>query len=250
MLLVEFVGSLDAPIAPAALRMAMKQRHGWKPAATNLTLQQALDAGRLFRDWPRKAVWHRSAAAQSAEALLAAARRQALPESKLARAAGLKGGKAMKALVATLLSQQALRLAGKLLYAPDAPHGLIAATLEPKLGELAAFGISREQIAAYFGATSGATPKPAESTLAQRILDAVTRLQPGPSVPVTVHEIRAVLGDAAKEAFDLAVMDLARRQKIRLVRHDHGSGLPEDQRRQLVQDGNSYYGAMTVREAV
>ena len=129
---------------------------------------------------------------------------------------------------------------------------------------LAAAGVDRAQTlqalwarlvqACGVGGTDRRPPQPAPVDIAERILAALVDVDPeairGALVPVRQVRRHPQLQGISKEAFDEAMLSLARQRKISLHRHDFPAQLDPEQRRQLVEDedGNLYIGAALLED--
>jgi hypothetical protein len=89
---------------------------------------------------------------------------------------------------------------------------------------------------------------PKEPSAAEAILDAMQRLEPAGSAPVSVHKLRASLPGIGKPAFDAAALALWSGQRVFLSRHDYSQSLSPEERNLLIDslDGN-YYVAIRLR---
>lgn len=147
---------------------------------------------------------------------------------------------------------------------PGFPVKLIASAIqqlvrEQALRKYAGFGRDKELLgragypAAYAAAGQAAIQAIHEKLAAvasheATILEAMTRIEPAGTAPVSVRELRAGLPQLDKEAFDSSALKLRAQQKVFLSQHDFPQGLSPGDRNSLIdgQDG-SYYVAITRR---
>ncbi len=84
--------------------------------------------------------------------------------------------------------------------------------------------------------------------LESAMLEAMGRIEPSRTAPVSIGELRAAVPQASKRAFDEAALNLRVRKRAFLSRHDFPQSLPPDEREALIdgRDG-TYYVAITAR---
>lgn len=245
----DIVAYLAAAAAPVAIKKIPKSLR-----PTQALLDDAVRAGRAWA-WPklRGAVryWHSDPDAAIRNEALAAVAERAMTKAELvktvARRAHSCGTKAADTAVKALIREGALAAAKTvgptaLLYDPRRAQALAEASLAIVRERLRKLDIDAACVA------PAAVLQPA-APLADQILEAVARLQPGPMIPVTAPALRAALPAVSKAEFDACVLSLADGQKLFLTLHDHGWALPETEREQLVWDGGTkLYVAVTPRD--
>ncbi len=86
------------------------------------------------------------------------------------------------------------------------------------------------------------------SSVGTAILNAMARIEPSHTAPVSLLELRAALPHVTKQALDQAALALRRERRIFLSQHDFPQGLSPEDRASLIdgQDG-AFYVAITLR---
>ena len=238
----QIVQEADAPIPIKAL--AKRAKLSTDELAPFLNTE--LERGTIHR-WPelrrQRRFWHRSPDDVLRDSILRIAGELAMPAAALAKQVRkiMPGfpAKLIASSIQQLTRERALqKLPGfgrdkELLGRTGCPGAYAAA------GEAAIRGI-REKLAA---AGSASVPD-----LETTILQAMARIEPASTAPVSVRELRAALPQIDKPSLDGAALKLRAEQKVYLSRHDFPQGLSGNDRNGLIdgQDG-SYYVAITRR---
>ncbi len=240
---------LAAAMAPAPVRKLLKDLR-----VTADAVDEAVRSGQAFV-WPKQRgavrYWRVDPEALVRKEALDAVAARALTKPELVKAVGTRsygaGSKTIQAAVAALVREGALGVAKPvgataLLYDPRRPQALVDRSIDMVRERLRKLGIDAA------ASEPAHTPAP-ETPLAERILEAVGRLQPAPLVPVTAQALRAALAGVSQTEFDACVITLADQRKLYLTTHDHGWALPEAERETLVWDGGAkLYVAVTLRD--
>ncbi len=88
--------------------------------------------------------------------------------------------------------------------------------------------------------------------LHEQILKKVIEIEPAAKqeVLVSIPDLRRAL-DLPKDLFDKAIIDLEQKEKIFLHRHVYPARMTDEEREQMVTDGNSkYYLGIVLREFI
>jgi hypothetical protein len=221
-------------------------------------LERAAGAGHLFR-WPdyrrSQYFWYNSPEHKAREAILAAAAVRALSKLDLSKAAAksLQGfpAKRLETVVASLVAERQLQavpgFAGrsKLLIPTGGEEAYFTAArafVEDKI-RLAGF-----DPAGFFKESERDKPVEAHVDATALLLAAVRSLEPVKSVPVSTLRLRSHLPQLAKRDFDLAALELRRRQEVFLSLHADPHNLSLEDKSLLIdgQDG-TYYVAIAIR---
>lgn len=246
--IAELLKDAPEPVAGKKLKDDLRARERWKPKEVTAFLKQAVAEGAVYA-WPKSRFWARNPADVARSAALDLSAEAAMPKKELIAQTGARSfgsGKAATGAVAALLGSGALKkakLVGKteLIYRAGDLRGLVTASYGALARELRKLGLVE--------APEVTPPVEPGAALADRILEAVKRLQPGPAVPVTVQALRSAMPGVGKTEFDRAVIQLADRLVVYLTSHDHGWALAEAEREQLVFDGGQkLYVAVTLRD--
>jgi|ERR1051326_8327151 hypothetical protein len=250
---VEELREATAPVSLKALqkRLAVKRITPEVVAASLTTFVQ----NRTAYAWPkfRSVVryWHQEPNSYVQVRILEVASSAALPKDELVKRVAKIGQGCGKTLVrdnvAALVREEKIvkaRTVGQsqLFYAADATEALIRSSLELLKSRLLESGVSEENLRRInLGAESPAcvSAPAAYVGTGTRILEALRDLQSSPGAAVTARALRARLIGVDKAEFDRAVIQLAEEQRVYVVRHDHGWGLPEAERGDLIHDGGT-----------
>ena len=82
---------------------------------------------------------------------------------------------------------------------------------------------------------------------AELLWQALCKLEPLGSAPISVCELRPAMPQLAHDDFDRAALHLRNQQCVFLNRHDFPHSLPEQIRQQLLREGDHYYVAISIR---
>lgn len=209
-------------------------------------LNAELERGSIHR-WPelrrQRRFWHRSPDDVLRDTILKHAAEVAMPAPALSK----QVRKAMPGFPAKLIVSAIQQL-----------------VREQALGKYPGFGRDKELLgrtgcpAAYAAAGQAAIQAIHEKLAAAgsfsipdleaTIFQAMSRLEPASTAPVSVRELRAALPHLDKANLDQAALKLRAQQKVYLSRHDFPQGMSPEDRNGLIdgQDG-SYYVAITRR---
>ena len=248
--------------APGPLTMAALRKALTKPFQKQGVLQEAVSAlvaeGRLHL-WAGTAksqkYWVHEPSAFMRGKILDALRDEPQSASEIAKKLRTWGltGKALQALLKELVGERQAYLhpplTGSVLrwaLRPPAPQKLLKKTLKTFKDEsstLAKRGFPREQVdqAAHrlFGETDAPTPTDdGLGEIPRRLLDIMRLASTGGAIPL--RELRR-LTFISKPEFDAAILALRDAGHIHLHDHDHPAGITEDERYDLVTDGQKNF---------
>jgi hypothetical protein len=233
-----------------------------KPELLRAVLDLALSAGQVHR-WPDRGAsqyfWHVAPEEKAREAILMAAGAQALSKPALSKLAA-KGGKLpgfsakrVESVVSALIAEKQLQAVpafsgnSKLLVRAGDPEAYFAAArsfMEKRI-RLAGF-----DPAGLFTENSSPQDKLTDTQVdaAALILEAIRSLEPVMGVPVSTLRLRDRLPRLSKHEFDLAALELRRKQQVFLSQHADPYNVSEQDRDLLIdgQDG-TYYVAIAIR---
>lgn len=236
--------------APVTLKDLQKQTRIGADELARLLSAEA-ERGRIHR-WPemrrQQRFWHSSPDQVLRERVLEAASECALPPPALAKQVKklMPPGHPAK-LIASAIQQlirenQLHKYPGfakeKLLFGregcPDAYAIAARRAIQAIMDKLTAEGVRFE--------------KAPVQDLEIALLEAIARMEPSRTAPVSIGELRSAFPQTSKRAFDEAALNLRARQRAFLSRHDFPQSLPPDERDALIdgRDG-TYYVAITAR---
>jgi hypothetical protein len=223
-------------------------------------LESAISEKSIFR-WPdyrgSQYFWHVSPEEKAREAILEAAATQALSKSALGKAAAKKIAgfpqTRMESEVSALLSDKRLQ---------QVPAFASNAKLLVRAGDGQAYFNAARAFVAMKIEKAGFDPKPfftedsspqSEPALphrdaVERILEAILALEPQPGVPVSTLRLRNHLRDLSKQEFDMAALELRKKQEVFLSQHADPYNISQEDKDLLIdgQDG-TYYVAIAIR---
>ncbi|MGD1094732.1 MAG: hypothetical protein ABSB35_22405 [Bryobacteraceae bacterium] len=223
-------------------------------------LELAVGTGEVHR-WPdyrrSQYFWHVPPEQAAREAVLAAASAQALPKTDLSRLAAKKlpgfPVKRVENVVSALIAEKQLLAVepfakkSKLLVRPgeyEAYFNAARSFVEAKI-RLAGF-----DPAAFFTGNSSPHDKitSAQVDAAALVLEAVRSLEPVKGVPVSTLRLRNHLRNLTKHEFDMAALELRKKQAVFLSVHDDPHNISQEAKDLLIdgQDG-TYYVAVAIR---
>jgi hypothetical protein len=245
------------PITFEGLKKLVKAKKG-EPFRAEI--DSAVGEKQIYR-WPdyrgSQYFWHLSPEEKVPEAILGAAASKALSKSELCKAAGKKLPgfplKQVEAEVSALVADKRLQ---------QVPAFTSNAKLLVRAGDgQAYFNAARSFIekkvrsagfdpGAFLTGDSSPQSKPAlpQVDAAARILEAVLSLESQPGVPVSTSRLRKHLGDLPKHEFDMAALELRRKQEVLLSQHADPYNISQEEKDLLIdgQDG-TYYVAIAIR---
>ncbi len=82
---------------------------------------------------------------------------------------------------------------------------------------------------------------------AELMLETMRELEPSPTAPVSIRELRAALPGIGHDEFDRVALRLRNERRVFLSRHDFPQGERPEAKPRMVWDGESYFVAITLR---
>jgi hypothetical protein len=89
--------------------------------------------------------------------------------------------------------------------------------------------------------------KQAEQSTADLMLETILKIEPLPTVPVSIAELRKALPNVDAGEFDRVALALRNERRVFLSRHDFPQAERPETRRLLVREGDRYYVAISIR---
>ncbi|CAN5917114.1 hypothetical protein BH23PLA1_BH23PLA1_11860 [soil metagenome] len=131
---------------------------------------------------------------------------------------------------------------------PPDPRQYFKEPIEKIVRQLSGVGVTREQmfqaVAEILG-ISPPPPSPPEPDLEERVLEQMNVIQPAAAngALVSIRDLRRSLASqiSDKETFERAIWRLVERGKAAVQRHDHPENLTDQERAELVTDGQGNY---------
>ncbi len=242
------------PVTFKALAKSLKAEEG----ALRAVFEAAVGAGQVHR-WPdyrrSQYFWHVAPEEKAREVILTAAGIQAFSKADLSKAAAKKlpgfPAKRVESVVSGLLAEGQLQAvpgfsgSTKLLVRAgeqNAYFNSARAFLEKKIRS-AGF-----DPAGFFVEKSSTHDKLVNTDAAALIIEAVRGLEPVKGVPVSTLRLRNHLPNVSKAEFDMAALELSKKQQVSLSKHADPYNLTKEEKEPLIdgQDG-TYYVAIAIR---
>ena len=236
--------------APVTLKTLQKQtRIGLDELARLLAAEG--ERGTIHR-WPetrrQQRFWHRSPDEVVREQVLQAASECALPPPALAKQVKKRMPPGHPAKLVSAAIQQLIRESQLHKYPGFGKEKLLLGREGcPAAYAMAARG-AMQAIMDKLSAEGVHFEAPPAQDLQSVMLEAMARIEPARTAPVSISELRAAFPQADKRTFDEAALNLRAQQRAFLSRHDFPQSLPPEERDALIdgRDG-TYYVAITAR---
>ncbi|HWF46360.1 MAG TPA: hypothetical protein VG168_05100 [Bryobacteraceae bacterium] len=223
-------------------------------------LESAISEKSIYR-WPDRGrsqyFWHVSPEERAREAILEAAASQALSKPDLSKAAAKKlpgfPQKRMDNEVSALLSDKQLQQVPA--FASNTKLLVRTGDGQAYFNAARAFVATKIEKAGFDPTTfltGNASPQSKaalpEPDAVARILEAILALEPQPGVPVSTLRLRNHLRDLSKQEFDMAALELRKKQEVFLSQHADPNNISQEEKDLLIdgQDG-TYYVAIAIR---